>query len=68
MSIVAKAVIISLQVALMFYYVSPLNTEVGKYCFTPVCSVCLSLYKDTIHFSPALSIVQAVKHETLTQC
>ena len=50
------------------YYVSPLYTEVGTYCFTPVRSVCHSVNLSPIHFSPALSIVQAVKHETLTQC
>ena len=43
-------------------------TEVGRYGFTSVRSVYLSLCLSPIHFSPALSIVQAVKHETLTQC
>ena len=51
------------------YYVSYLYTEVGTYCFTPVRSVCLSLCCESpIHFSPAIYIVQAVKHETLTRC
>ena len=54
-----------------YYYVSPLYTEVGTYCFTPVRSVCLrlsvcvtwSVNLSPIHFSPALSIVQAIKHK-----
>ena len=51
---------ISNKLAISAYYVTPLYTEVGTYCFTSVRSVCLSLCKDTIHFSPAFSIVQAV--------
>ena len=46
------------------YYVSPMYTEVGTYCFTPVCLICLSLSLcatwSPIHFSPALSILGIV--------
>ena len=54
-----------------FYYVTPLYTEVKACCFTCVRSVLpvsLCLWVFYSFRSSTLSIVQAVKHETLTQC
>ena len=52
-----------------YNYGSSLYTEVGTCCLTlsaQSVSVCESV--SPIHFSPALSIMQALKHKTLTQC
>ena len=42
---------------IFFYYVSPLYTGVGKYWFTYVRAVCLSLCLSPIHFSIGLAVV-----------
>ena len=46
---------------------SPLSTQRWGHIALPLSAQSVSVYA-RIHFSPALSIVQAVKHETLTQC
>ena len=55
----------------IIYYVSPMYTE-GETCWftsvlsAPSVSVCVSVF--SIQFCSTLSLMQAVKHETLTQC